>query len=391
MRVLMLTTDLRLGGAERTIINRAHCLREMGVECAVAGLSEGADGPGKAHERLAAAGFPVFCAGVDRLWQVHRLTRLRRFILDWRPDVIHAHLFHAHLASAVLLATGVRAPLVWSHHSVAMPPRLRTLFYRFAARLAHAHVFISEAVRRHRHRLVGEAPGERVIYNGVELAPFLAVRPERGRVLGTVGRLVPEKGFDVLLGAFGSLARQEPDVMLRIAGEGPERARLERIVAEQGLSERVSLDGFVDDVPGFLAGVSVFVVPSRNEAFGNTLVEAVAAGLPCIASRAFGLSEIGGRFVRWVAAEDSEGLCTAMREVLCSPPDATFLAEQRRYVRDRFGRERMARDYLNVYLSVLPRARVGSAPCLGYNAVPAAARRSAPPPARTSNLPGDQR
>ncbi len=119
MRVLMLTTDLRLGGVELTIINRVHCLRECGVECAVAGLFERSTGPGKARERLEAMGVPTFCAGIDTWLRCWRFGRLVRFVKEFAPDVIHAHLFHGHLASALLRVLGRRAPTVWSYHAAA--------------------------------------------------------------------------------------------------------------------------------------------------------------------------------------------------------------------------------------------------------------------------------
>ena len=353
MRVLMLTTDLRLGGAERAIINTVQCLRQMGITCAVAGLFEGTEGRGKARRVLEAEGFPVFCARMDRPRDAWRLWRLRRFVVDWAPDLIHAHLFHGHLAAATLALTGVRAPSVWSYHAIA-PRRwpLRRAFYRLLKGLGGTHVYVSAAVRRYQRRTAGAAVRERVIHNGIELAPFLDVRPVPGSVFGAVGRLVPEhKGFDVLIRAFARLACHDAEPRLKIAGDGPRRAALERLAREERVAERVDFAGFVDDVAGFLAEVNVFVNPSRWEAFGTTLVEGMAAGLPCIGSRVHGLSEIGGRFVRWVRPGDVDGLHRAMRELVRVERPAGEVAEQRDYVGRRFSRERLARDYLETYLS----------------------------------------
>jgi glycosyltransferase involved in cell wall biosynthesis len=355
MRVLMLTTDLRMGGVERTIINRAECLRAIDAKCAIAGLFEGPGGPGRAREVLEAEGFPVFCAGVDRLTRLGGFRRLRRFAIDWQPEVVHAHLFHGHLAAAVLRLSGVRAPAVWSYHAIApMAWPVRRAFYRFFRHAAAAHVYVSDAVMRYQHAAGGTGRREQVIHNGTDLRPFLALAPRPGPVIGAVGRLVPRhKGFDVLIKAFARLAGEDDDARLRIAGDGPERRPLEELVRAEGVADRVEFAGFVSDVPGFLATVNVFANPSRWEAFGNTLVEGMAAGLPCVASRIHGLPEIGGEFVRWVEPEDVDGLHRALRDIMSSPPTPDLLARQREHVKTGFSRERMARDYLDVYRSVL--------------------------------------
>jgi glycosyltransferase involved in cell wall biosynthesis len=357
MRVLMLTTDLALGGVERTIINRAECLREAGVECLVAGLFAERTAPGRAGELLREGGFPVHCAGIERWTDAWRLLALRRLVCESRPDVLHAHLFHGHAAAALLRLSGVGVPTVWSYHAVA-PARwpVRRAFYRLLAPLADAHVYVSEAVCDYQLRAGGRPPGGRVIHNGADLGPLLALEPRTGRVFGAVGRMVPlHKGFDVLIRAFARLCREDDEARLRIAGDGPERQSLEELARREGVAGRVHFAGFVTDVAAFLADVNVFVNPSRWEAFGNTLVEGMAAGLPCIASRVGGLVEIGQEFVCWVRPGDASDLYRAMREAAGARPAPERIAAQRAHLAARFSRERMTRDYLELYRSLLRR------------------------------------
>jgi len=354
VRVLMLTSDLQLGGVERTILNRVQCLRGMGVECAVAGLFEGRPSPGRARRLLERDGFEVFCAGVEGMRDVWRLAGLRRFVVRWRPDVVHCHLFHGHLAGLLLRLGGLRAPMVWSYHSVGSPRRpARDAFYRLLCRAADAHVFVSEAVRAYQRRAAGAVPGEEVIHNGIEVGPFFSIEPRAGSVFGAVGRFVPlVKGFDLLIRAFARLARRDASVRLKIAGDGPERPALEELIRAEGVGARAELVGFVEDVPGFLSGVNVFVNPSRWEAFGNTLVEGMAAGLPCVASRVGGLPEIGGDLVRWVPPGDVDALYAAMRDAVAAGQSSDRMARQRRRVAQQFSREAMTRRYVRLYASV---------------------------------------
>ncbi len=180
MRVLQLTTDLRLAGAERVVIALARGLRARGIECAVAGLFEGGEERGRARAILEDEGFSVYCAGMERKHRLHRLVGLRRFVRDWRPDVIHCHMFHGNAAGALLRLTGVPGALVWTHHTIERR-RLpwRRAFDRVFGRLADCRVSVSEAVQAHQRG----ARRKEVIHDGLELAPFLAVEPQAGRHL----------------------------------------------------------------------------------------------------------------------------------------------------------------------------------------------------------------
>jgi glycosyltransferase involved in cell wall biosynthesis len=276
-------------------------------------------------------------------------------VREWQPDVLHCHLAHAHGVGALLRARGLECPQVWTHHSVDRHRRpMRRLFYRFFARTAACHVYVSDATRRFRSRWGGVAGWEEVIHNGVDLAPLLAVRPAAGPVFGAVGRLVPEKGYDALIRAFGRFAKEQPDARLVIAGAGPEQAALERLIQEEGLASRASLAGFVHDVPGFLAGLNAFLAPSHWESFGLMLLEALAAGLPCAASRVDGMVEVGGDLVHWVEPGDVAGLCDAMRRLWRLPLDPERIERQRRWA-SRFSREAMTDRYLDVYRALCER------------------------------------
>jgi glycosyltransferase involved in cell wall biosynthesis len=355
MRVMQLTTDLRFGGAERVIVNLVRCLRDRGIECAVAGLFQGGESPAMMRETLEDAGFEVFCAEFNRKYMLWRLDRLRRFVKDWRPDVLHCHLFHGHAAGALLKIVGPRHAMVWTHHSVdPRPLRHRSVLYRLLSGTAACHVFASQAARGFHRNRCRAAPWEEVIYNGIDLGPYLAVTPQAGRTFGALGRLVPAKGFDVLVRAFARLRRDDDAVRLKIAGAGPAEAELRELIRAEGLADTVQQVGFVRDVPGFLSGVNVFVLPSRWEAFGLALLEAMAAGLPCVASRVGGMPEVGGELVRWVEPDDVEGLHAAMREQLSARRSSDDVARQRAAV-SRFSQDAMAEGYLRIYRSLLAR------------------------------------
>ncbi len=360
----MLTNDLRLGGAERVILNLMRCLRERGVQSAVIGLFERQETRGWLRRHLESDGFQVACLGVESPVDLWRLPALGGLVRSWTPDILHAFLFHSHVAAAGLRWPGWMGPTVWTYESIGLRVQpWRHGFYRLCAPLADAHVFASRAVRRYWYRGANPTPNPAIIYNGLDLEPFLAVRPEPGPVFGAVGRLVPlHKGFDILIRALAQLSRERPEARLRIAGDGPERGALEGLARSLGVAERVEFAGLVEDVPAFLSDVNIFVNPSRWEAFGNTLVEGMAAGLPCIATRIQGLAEAGGDLVRWVPPGDVDALRRAMRRMLDAPPPGEHVARQRRRVIARFGQQAMTDRYVDVYRSALsggPGGRAG--------------------------------
>ena len=171
-----------------------------------------------------------------------------------------------------------------------------------------------------------------------------------------LGRLVPQKGYDVALRAFASVRERHPDAVLVIAGEGPERTELERLGQELGLGESVRFPGRAGDVAAWLQRAEVLVHPARWEGFGLVLLEAMLASLPVVATRVSAIPEIvvDGETGLLVPANDSVALAAALGHVLDDPALARQLAEAglARARRD-FSVERMATATAEVYRRAL--------------------------------------
>jgi glycosyltransferase involved in cell wall biosynthesis len=173
----------------------------------------------------------------------------------------------------------------------------------------------------------GLAPKVRVVRNGVDLEAVRAAEPfgrARPYVLG-VGRLVPQKGFDVLIAAFAQLADAHPDIDLVIAGEGAERAALDAQVARSGLGRRVELVGGVPAAHVFrlFRGARGFVLSSRHEPQGLVVIEAMAAGVPVLATRVGGVPETVDDGVNGLLTDvDAGSMAAALRRLLDEPERA---------------------------------------------------------------------
>lgn len=184
-----------------------------------------------------------------------------------------------------------------------------------------------------------------------------AVKPPTGRAtpfaregaparILAAGRLHSKKGFDVLIQAVGKLRAWDLDVVCEIAGEGDERGRLEALIEALDLSACVKLVGWTDDVGGFLATGDIFAFPSHQEGFPLTLLEAMAAGLPVVASEIDGPVEIlkDGVNGRLVPGDDPDRLAEALGELVSDHDGARRLgAAARELVLTEYGPDQLAR------------------------------------------------
>lgn len=203
----------------------------------------------------------------------------------------------------------------------------------------------SVAVVRNGVACDGRAPAEREGPDEEFLSSIGA--PAGATLVGATGRLAKQKGFDVLVQAFGEVRRQHPGAFLVIAGEGHERRDLKRLIRKLDLSGSVSMPGFVEDMDRFYGSISLFVLPSRFEGMPNVLLEAMAAGVPVVAADVSGVGELvaDGRTGRLVPAEDVPRLAEAVAELLDDETLRAGLAGRaRRVIEAEYGMDRMLDD-----------------------------------------------
>jgi glycosyltransferase involved in cell wall biosynthesis len=201
-----------------------------------------------------------------------------------------------------------------------------------------------------------------VVHNGIDVRRFEELVSSGGDLLvGTVGHLAPIKGHDVFLRAAALISARRRDVRFVIIGEekSPQmehRKSLESLVAELDLNGIVDMPGWRDDIPAALSSLTLFVSAARSEPFGLAIIEAMAAGLPVVATASEGAVEIieGGVTGKLVPASDAEALAQAIDDLLDNPQERARLGQNARLaVRERFSLQRMARDTERVYREVL--------------------------------------
>lgn len=366
-RLLYVITDLEVGGVPLHLLRLAPAVRDAGYAVAVASLKS----PGPVRDRLRHAGIDVLTCNAGGAFDWRLVDRLGRLISDFAPDLVHTLLFHANVAGRLVgaLCGFPRDRLVCEIQTVEIERRWHLWGDRLTYRLCRCLVGNSPSVVDHLHARA-KVPRERLrlVLGGVDVARYasadalpreaLGVRANE-KVLLWVGRMDPVKGLDTLVAAVDLVRRNWP-VKLLLAGDGPERANVESGIARRGLGDCVRLLGRRDDVPRILKSADVFVLPSRTEGLPNAILEAMAGGVPVIATDVPGSRDLvtDGVTGLLTPVDDAHRLAVGIEKLLSNAVAARRMAENaREMVAREYTLERCHKRYLELYREVLADGR----------------------------------
>ncbi|MGH6943929.1 MAG: glycosyltransferase family 4 protein [Geminicoccaceae bacterium] len=367
MNICLVISGLRAGGAERVMAAMANHWAGQGQRVTLITFEQPGARPYYALDpaiALCPLGVPSEQASLPiAAWRsARRLVALRRAIQKCAPDVVISFLTKINVLT--LLATrGMRVPVIASERNnprvqTFRPTwtRLRDALYRRAFSVvcltADALACFPEPLRR-RGRVIP-----------VQVAPPAVPPRGSGRVVMAVGRLVEQKGFDLLLEAFATIALRHPEWSLVIYGEGAHRARLERLRDELGLAVRVRMPGLTERPSAWIADADLFVLSSRFEGFCNALAEALAAGLPVASFDCpWGPGELirSGENGLLVPVGDVAALGEAISTLIADAPLRARLGEAARRSMQRYAPERVMAEWEAVVADAL-RARAAACP-----------------------------
>ncbi len=374
-----------LTGARLRVLHVINRLDTGGTEHGVLKLMEGLDHNLFEHRLCTTRGFDphvarlhnleekVYVAGRNETRRQFAVFRLARIMRAYRPCIVHSRNWGAIEAIPAARLAGVPV-VVHSEHGyevdmLAGLPRRRRLLRRAFYAMADSVFTVTEELRAYHAGQAWVSPQKiRVLYNGVDTRRF-APHPEvRARVreqlglsagsfvVGTVGRLVPIKDHPTLLKAAEALIRGGANVSVLLVGAGSERARLEQLVENSpNLRGHVVLAGAAENVPDLLNAMDVFVLPSLCEGMSNTLLEAMASGLPVMATRVGGNPEL--------VQEDQSGWLFAPGDVSNLAAGLLRLADSRNLrcawgtaarlrAVTQFGLDQMLERYRNLYVEL---------------------------------------
>jgi len=367
MRILHMIPTLGTGGAERLLASLAPELKRLGHSV---GIVSEYDRRGQLAGELESQGIEVRFLGKRRGLDPRMVPRMARAIRSFRPDVVHSHSAHVlrYAIPAVLLSRA--CPIVHTLHTMAEreSDEMGKLLQFLAFRAGVTPVAIGQAVAESVRRVYRLAP-RYVIPNGIPVSSFASspgsreelratlALPHPAPIFVTVGRLVEAKDHASLLEAFASDRLRSLGAHLLLVGDGELRASLEERSRSLGLGERIHFLGNRPDVARLLHAADVFVLSSRQEGNPLSVMEAMAAGRPVVATSVGCVPElVCDDTGRLVAPGDSAGLERAMFELASDL--ALTQAKGRaaaRVARERFDISVMARAYERLYHALLPR------------------------------------
>ena len=375
VRVLQIVTRLAVRGVPHHVLNLAAGLDKSRYETVVlAGQSDPGEGSllDDARSRgITVMELPLLQRRIDPLVDARAFVAMYQLMRAGRYHLVHTHISKAGFIGR-LAARCAGVPVVvhtyhgWVQelHDQNAAGRLLLACEKLAARasdavLAVSHSVVEDALKNG----IGTRPLYSVVPNGIDLTRFPASGVPSHRssaegkpVLGAIGSMTPEKGFEVLLDAMVEVKRRFPGVQLYAIGDGPLRVELEHRAQQLGLEETVRFLGRVEDVRPWLHAFDLVVQPSLREGQGLALLEAMAAGCPVIASRVGGIPEfIEDRETGMlITPGDSCALAAAICELAGDETRKKGLARAgRERVRSRYSLERMIRGVETVYERLL--------------------------------------
>jgi glycosyltransferase involved in cell wall biosynthesis len=371
MRIVMLTTNLAIGGAEAQVARLSARLRERRWDVSVVSLIA----PSAFARELASAGVPV-CSLDLRPGGMRpaALLRLAAILRQRRPHILHTHLFHANVLGRITRLAFPLPVVVSTLHSVAESGRdsadvsRRDRMYRLTDRLADMTVAVSPSVReRHCRAKAASAAKLRVIPNGIDTGRFRPdpeTRAAARRQLGiadefawiAAGRLLWKKDYPTMLRAFAAGGGG----VLLIAGAGPQRQELEALALETGANVRFL--GEWSTMPDLMNACDGFVLSSVVEGLPMVLLEASACGLPCVATDVGGVAEIvlNARTGFVVPPQDPAQLASAMRRLMAMPASARdeMGRAARTHVVQHFDQHAVTSQWESLYRELVEQARL---------------------------------
>ena len=370
---------LGVGGLENGLVNVINGMPERLCRHAIVCL----DGSTPFSRRITRQDVPIISLHKRPGKDVDVYRRLWRTLRELGPAIVHTRNLPAIELPVVAALAGVPGRVHSEHgHDVGDPtgsrPRYR-LVRRAVRPWVHRYVAVSDDLTRWLRRSVGASV--RCIYNGVDSTTFHpATRPDRigpngfagpdAFVVGTVGRLAAVKQPTLLIRAFATLLARDSSLRKRmrlvIVGDGPLARECRDLVSSHGIAAECWIAGERDDVPALLRGLDLFVLPSATEGMSNTILEAMATGLPVVATRVGGNPElvVDGVTGSLVPAGDGAAMASAMQAYAAAPHVAREHGRAgRERIETQFSLTAMVAGYCNLYAEVLQ--EIGVIPARG--------------------------
>jgi glycosyltransferase involved in cell wall biosynthesis len=361
LKVVRIISGLWPGGVEKKLTALLPLLNRDLFDVKVVCLKA----QGELAPVLAAAGIPVIEKTVLSRWSPKGLWTLARYLKREGVDIVHTHMYRSNVTGTVAARLAGVPVIIANIHNVGSwddAGQVRT--DRFVSRFRQCTVFVSEAVKRDYLKQVPlPDTAQKVLYNGVDTEVFKPGNPETEPALhgeikvGAAARLMPQKNLHLLVKAAADPVFQKAGVHFFVAGEGPLKQDLLTCAKSAGASGHFHLLGFNRSIRDFYQSLDLFAMPSLKEGFSNALLEAMACGLPVVATAVGGNPEAVRHGVNGllVPPDNDEAFLAALRTVLENAETRHRMGHESARIARSFSLKEMVRQteelYLNLWLN----------------------------------------
>jgi glycosyltransferase involved in cell wall biosynthesis len=356
MRILQICSAREIGGGERHLADLANALASRGHEV-FAALSPASP---LSSQLFSLPSRNIIELPMRNSLNVATAMKLSRFVRAHSIDIVHAHVARDYLL-ATLTTDRSESRLVLTRHVLFPLRRIHRLTLRRTSRVIAVSQAVADSLLAQR---VFEPAKIVTIHNGIDVDRFATAKVEPARNdhprVGMIGHIAPIKGQEDFVRAAVIASQYRDDIEFVIAGEDKtdsheNRRALEKLISELMMDERIRLLGWTNDVVSFLSTLDVYVSPARSEPFGLSIVEAMAAGVPVVATASEGAREIvdDNETGRLVPIGESEVIAATVLDLLEDESERKRLAENARVAAgERFSLERMVEQTEQVYREV---------------------------------------
>jgi glycosyltransferase involved in cell wall biosynthesis len=365
-KILIITATLNFGGAERTVVDSAKALAKNGkyhpIVCSL--LDKG-----EMKKEIEKSGIEYVSPGFKKVKNaIPNLIAIRRLIKKIRPDIIHAHQFASDFYGSIG-AIWLKIPIISHIHNPDMPQPLSRKIARYVLSRWLINYFIltieneSEwfekniPLAKEKISILHNAVDQKNLslpdgFDKKKMRSELNI-PEKNFIIGSVGRIVWEKGYDLLLSAFKNILEKHPDSFLILVGDGPELKKLKNMARKLNIFDKVIFAGYRQDAAKWISLFDIFVASSKMESFSLASLEAMHLGTPVIITDHFSSKDILSRASMVVPCSD-KGIIEGIEKLMENPELRKEMSEKgNKMIKEEFSMDFYAEKLEKIYDKVL--------------------------------------
>lgn len=364
INIMQIVFSLKIGGLENLVVNLVKKMDTAKYNISVCCLKEG----GILRRELTDLGIPVFTEQKHEGVDYTLVFRLARLLKQKKIDLIHTHNPAPWLYGAIAARiAGVKVVVHTEHSNLFSNQKRLMLAEKFLSKITDIIISDSEKVTQHLIDKQRISPQKiRTILNGIDIEKFqkeiniknkkreLGIK-EGGLVIGIVARLEPIKDHLTLLDAFNRISKKIPEVVLVVVGDGSLRESLKNRIEKLKIGDKVYFLGVRNDISEIIRIFDIFVLSSLSEGLSLSLLEAMAVGLPVVATDVGGNPEVivDGITGLLVPPNDPESMAKAIIEILSNEKLSREMGlAGRKKIEEKFSLERMTLEYIDIYKSL---------------------------------------